>query len=82
MLFLSFFWAFFHSSLSPSIELGSQWPPIGIEAINPWSIPFLGSCVLLASGFVLTLAHHSFLYGNKQITLFSMYLTVLLGILF
>lgn len=27
MLFLGFFWAFFHSSLCPSILLGSQWPP-------------------------------------------------------
>ena len=30
--------------------------PIGIHAVNPWAIPLLGSCVLLASGFVLTLA--------------------------
>ena len=24
--FLSVFWAFFHSSLSPAIEIGGQWP--------------------------------------------------------
>lgn len=30
MLFGSFFWAFFHSSLCPTVELGSVWPPIGI----------------------------------------------------
>jgi cytochrome c oxidase subunit 3 len=54
MLFVSFFWAFFHSSLSPTIELAGTWPPVGIDAVNPWGIPLLGSCVLLASGFVLT----------------------------
>lgn len=26
MLFVSFFWAFFNSSLSPAVELGSSWP--------------------------------------------------------
>jgi len=33
--FISIFWAFFHSSLAPSVELGSIWPPKGIEPLNP-----------------------------------------------
>ena len=28
--FLSVFWAFFHSSLSPAVEIGGIWPPQGI----------------------------------------------------
>jgi cytochrome c oxidase subunit 3 len=68
MLFISFFWAFFHSSLSPSIELGASWPPIGIHIVNPWAIPLLGSTVLLASGFILTLGHHSLILGDKNLT--------------
>ena len=52
MLFVSFFWAFFHSSLSPNVEL-ALWPH-GINRLDPWAIPLLGSCVLLASGFILT----------------------------
>lgn len=28
--FLSVFWAFFHSALSPAIEIGGCWPPQGI----------------------------------------------------
>lgn len=82
MLFFSFFWAFFHSSLAPSVELGAYWPPIGISAVNPWAIPLLGSTVLLASGFILTLGHHSLILGNKNLTLISMIYTVLLGALF
>jgi len=27
MFFLAFFWAFFHSSVLPSIEIGGVWPP-------------------------------------------------------
>ena len=34
MLFASMFWAFLHSSLSPSVEL-AMWPPVAISAINP-----------------------------------------------
>lgn len=29
MLFVSFFWTFFHSSLAPAIELGCYWPVLG-----------------------------------------------------
>ena len=33
MLFFSFFWAFFHSSLAPAIELGCSWPK-GAKILN------------------------------------------------
>ena len=36
LFFASIFWAFFHSSLTPGIELGGQWPPAGIDPINPF----------------------------------------------
>lgn len=45
MLFVSFFWAFFHSSLCPNVELAAVWPPVGIQAVDPWTIPLLGSSV-------------------------------------
>ena len=35
MLFVCFFWAYLHCSLSPNVELGSLWPPIGIVPICP-----------------------------------------------
>jgi len=33
--FISIGWAFFHSALSPTVELGCMWPPAGIEPLNP-----------------------------------------------
>jgi len=45
MLFFSFFWAYFNSALAPNVEVGCQWPPVGIEAINPWSLPLVGTCL-------------------------------------
>ena len=82
MLFFSLFWGYFHSSLSPAIELGGIWPPTGIKSIDPWSIPLLGSLILVSSGFTITLAHHSTRYGNKDLTLIGFFITILLGFLF
>ena len=35
--FISFFWAFCHRRLSPTIETESLRPPMGIFPLNPWS---------------------------------------------
>lgn len=82
MLFFSFFWGFFHSSLSPTLELGSHWPPIGIDKIDVWSIPLLGTILLLSSGFTVTIAHNSIYNRKKSITLISLLVTIILGSIF
>nr|YP_009727425.1 cytochrome c oxidase subunit III [Diamesus osculans]QIA46739.1 cytochrome c oxidase subunit III [Diamesus osculans] len=80
--FISFFWGFFHSSLSPSIELGLMWPPKGIETFNPIQIPLLNTLILITSGLTVTWAHHSLMENNFKQTTQSLFLTVLLGIYF
>nr|AML26497.1 cytochrome c oxidase subunit III [Staphylinidae sp. BMNH 1274661] len=80
--FISFFWGFFHSSLAPTIELGMQWPPLGIETFNPMQIPLLNTLILLTSGLTVTWAHHSMMENNFTQTTQSLILTVLLGIYF
>jgi hypothetical protein len=73
MFFAAFFWAFFHSSLTPVCEIGGGWPPVRgafrsiyeIEAVafsgstlfNPWLIPLLNTLLLLGSGAWLTYGH-------------------------
>nr|UGS80261.1 cytochrome c oxidase subunit III [Fuelleborniella sp. FuspCA] len=80
--FLSFFWAFFHSSLAPNIELGMLWPPQNISPFNPIQIPLLNTIILLSSGVSITWAHHSLIKNNSSQTTQSLILTVILGILF
>nr|AQM40179.1 cytochrome c oxidase subunit 3 [Diestramima tibetensis] len=80
--FVSFFWAFFHSSLSPAVELGAMWPPMGINPFNPLQIPLLNTAILLASGVTVTWAHHSLMEGNHSQALQSLFFTVILGIYF
>nr|WKU84083.1 cytochrome c oxidase subunit III [Parhelophilus rex] len=82
LFFVSFFWAFFHSSLSPAIELGAIWPPMGITPFNPFQIPLLNTTILLASGITVTWAHHSLMESNFSQTTQGLFFTVLLGIYF
>ena len=82
LFFLAIFWAFFHSALSPTIELGAQWPPMGIEAINPFELPLLNTVILLSSGVTVTYAHHSLIQGNRAGALYGLLVTVILAIIF
>lgn len=80
--FLSFFWSFFHSRLTPSPEIGGHWPPSIIFSFNPFIIPLLNTALLLSSGITLTWSHHRLLENNLTQGLISLLITVIIGILF
>nr|YP_010478364.1 cytochrome c oxidase subunit III [Nesophrosyne sp. 48 GMB-2012]UVI59808.1 cytochrome c oxidase subunit III [Nesophrosyne sp. 48 GMB-2012] len=82
LFFTSFFWAFFHSSLSPSIEVGMQWPPSGVKAFNPLSIPLLNTLILLSSGISITWAHNALINNNFSQSKQSLLITILMGLYF
>nr|BDQ43593.1 cytochrome c oxidase subunit 3 [Pheretima mutabilis] len=82
MFFFAFFWAFFHSSLAPTPEIGCSWPPTGISPLNPFSVPLLNTAVLLASGVTVTWAHHSLMEGNRTNSIQALTITVMLGAYF
>jgi len=81
-LFIAFFWALFHSSLVPNIELGNVWPPMGIEPINPWVVPLLNAIILLSSGVTVTWAHHAIIARNYSSALYGLLSTIVLAVLF
>lgn len=80
--FVSFFWAFFHSRLAPTVEIGVVWPPVGVTCFNPFQVPLLNTVVLLSSGISVTWAHHRLMEGNYNQILLSLGLTVILGFYF
>jgi len=64
MFFFGFFWAFFHSALSPSIAIGAVWPPFAITPFNPTSTPLVNTLILLLSGATITYCHHALIQGD------------------
>lgn len=80
--FLTIFWAYFHSSLSPTVELGARWPPAGIEPLNPFAIPLLNTILLLSSGASVTYAHHALIEGNRSATILGTVMTLVFAIIF
>lgn len=82
MFFFSFFWAFFHSSLGPEIEIGGVWPPIGIETINAFDVPLLNTTILLSSGATVTWAHHAMIAGDRKNAINGLIVTIILAVIF
>jgi len=82
MFFFAFFWAFYHSSLAPAIQIGSVWPPKGIETFSAFGIPFLNTVILLSSGATITWSHHAILAGNRIEAINGLIATVVLAIIF
>ena len=80
--FLSIFWAYFHSSLSPAVELRSQWPPAGITPLNPIGVPLLNTILLLTSRATLTFAHHALICNQRKRALLRTLVTISVALVF
>ena len=82
LFFLSFFWIFFHASLTPNIELGIMWPPKIIKEFNPLSIPLLNTSILLISGVTLTASHNFLIKSMHSKSIKFLLVTLILGAYF
>ena len=80
--FFSFFWAYFHSSLSPSSDIGNTWPPTGVVAIHPFEVPLLNTTLLLSRGATITWAHFALTLDMFHQAHFGLACTVALGLAF
>lgn len=81
-IFVSLFWAYFHSAMGPTIEIGATWPPVGITSIKPTELPLLNTIILLASGATVTWAHHAILSKDRNGTLLGLLITTILIVVF
>lgn len=72
----------FHSSLAPTVELGTQWPPAGVTALSPMAVPLLNTLLLVSSGATVTYGHHAMFRSDRGAALLGLLLTVALATLF
>lgn len=82
MFFFAFFWAYFHSSLAPTFDIGCVWPPIGIDVFHPFQIPLLNTAILLLSGVSVTWSHHAMVEGYFEEATAGLIITVILACVF
>jgi cytochrome c oxidase subunit 3 len=82
MLFFGFFWAFFHSSLCSANDLGSIWPPIGINSIPAYDYPLFNTALLIISGFSVTWVHRGIALGLYRECIDGFFITIILGLFF
>jgi cytochrome c oxidase subunit 3 len=90
MFFVAWFWAFFDASLfaGEAVQFarveatGGEWPPAGLEVLDPWHLPLVNTLILLTSGTTVTWAHHSLLHNDRQGLKWGLALTIALGVLF
>lgn len=80
--FLSIFWAYMWSSISPTVELGTQWPPVGVTPLSPMTVPLLNTILLVSSGAAVTYSHHALFHKSRIAALVGAILTVILAIIF
>lgn len=82
LVFFSIFWAYFHSALSPTLDLGIAWPPQGIVSLDATALPLLNTLLLLASGCTVTYAHHALVAGLRNGSTAGLGLTITLAMVF
>lgn len=82
LIFATLFWAYLHSALNPTIEIGMSWPPAGIEAVAADELPLLNTIILLASGVTITFSHHALININRNKALLGLLITLWLIIIF
>lgn len=82
LIFITLFWAYFHSAINPDVILGQLWPPVSIEPVKPIELPLLNTIILLSSGVTITYSHHALITGNRKLALNGLFITLWLIIIF
>lgn len=82
LIFAGIFWAYLHSAMNPTLELGLAWAPADIVKVEAMELPLLNTIILLTSGATITYAHHGWIKGNWRDSTIAMAVTALLVVVF
>jgi cytochrome c oxidase subunit 3 len=92
MFFVAWFWVFFEMALFHHVRTASpidevraawaNWPPKGIETVQPFHLPLVNTLTLLLSGTTVTWAHHALQTGDRKGAKIALGLTIALGVMF
>lgn len=82
MFFFSFFWTFFHSSLAPTVQIGSIWPPLEISVLKTFKVPALNTLILISSGAAVTWVHYAIIAQKRSQVIQGFIVTLFFALLF
>lgn len=82
LLFVSFFWAFFHMALEPAIQIGSIWPPFEGVKMDSLLVPLVNTLFLLASGAAFTWVQYHYIAKLSDQVIFGFIVTLIFSTFF
>lgn len=80
--FGSFFWAYMWNAVSPAVQIGVEWPPVGVYYIAPWGIPMYNTVILIWSGMHAHASLHLIRAGKTYFATKYLHHAILLGVWF
>lgn len=79
-IFIILFSSYFYNSFIPSIDLGCEWPPIGINIINTYALPLFNTALLYFSGIAMSICQNRII--NKKNYSYFIIMAIFFALLF
>ena len=80
--FGSFFWAYMWNAVSPAVQIGVEWPPLGLQYVTPWGIPMYNTAILIWSGMLAHTSGKLIRVGKTHYASSYLRLAIALGVFF
>jgi len=82
IFFVRFFWSLYYTIFTRESLVRMVFPPLRVELLDPYRIPFLNTILLLSSGVTVTWRHHSIVSGEYNDAGNRLILSIILGVIF
>jgi cytochrome c oxidase subunit 3 len=82
MFFVGLLWAFFNAARMPPIQIGLQWPPVGIHPVEWYELPARNTVRLFTSYVTANAAKYGLEQNKRSFSIVNLVLTILLGVQF